>query len=102
MQHITREMVAAIINESERDAFDTHYLEQRLLRIHTRAFAQELLEFCGNNDPLNSFSAALSHWVLRQFEGDIQRAEKVVSTNLAGDPVRNQQWHRINPERPVA
>ena len=98
MRHISREMVRDIINGTPSDIFDTHWLEQRLLRLHTVAFAEDLLEGRRDVDPLKSFSTAFAQWVDRQFRGDIQQTTKVDSINLVGDPVSNQQWRKTHPE----
>jgi len=44
MRHIDRTMTAGVLNEFQ-GAFDTHAVEKRVLRLHTEAFARELLEF---------------------------------------------------------
>ena len=109
MLHITVEMVRELINSNPNSQFDNHWIEMRVLRLHTIAFARELLLYEGNNlDPLMVFSREFSHWVGRKFEGHIvkthngrQRNGKIESRNLAGDMILNQQWEKSNPGTPI-
>jgi hypothetical protein len=102
MRHIDRTMAAGILNEFQ-GAFDTHALEKRILRLHSEAFARELLEFSQHGpDPLTQFSAQFGRWIDREFQEQITQTQKVTSANLAGDEVSNQQWRRSNPSQPIA
>jgi hypothetical protein len=51
MEHITRGMAAAVLNELP-TTFDTHQIERRTLRLFTVEFAEELLEFRNADDLL--------------------------------------------------
>jgi hypothetical protein len=103
MKHITRQMVADIINSIPNINFDTHKIEQRLLRLHTVAFAEELLEFRNADDPLMRCSAEFSKWVGREFAADIEKSAngKVMTLHLGGDECKNQEWTKLNPGTPI-
>lgn len=103
MQHITLDMVKRIINEDPRVTFDTHWLEKRLLREHTIAFANELIEFRDYPDPLHRFSMAFSQWFGDKFKAHIRKTStaKERSENLAGDVIENQGWTKLNPGTPI-
>lgn len=101
VRHIDHPMAAGILNEFQ-GAFDTHAIEKRILRLHTEAFARELLEYSQRGpDALTQFSAQFGRWIDREFQGQITQTQKVVSANLAGDSVSNQQWRRSNPSQPI-
>jgi hypothetical protein len=92
-------MLRDILNhDPQRDPFDTHWLEQRVLRDHTIAFAEELLEFRNFPDPLMRFSMAFSQWFGKTFQSYVHKSrnDKVRSANLAGK-VENQEWTRTTP-----
>ena len=101
MRHITRMIVAPIINGFP-EPFDAHMVEKRVLRLHPEAFARELLAYRQTRDPLLQFSAHFAKRVDFMFRGQIRKTQKVFSDNLAGDLIKNQQWRRINPAIPVA
>jgi hypothetical protein len=103
MQHITRDMVRAVLNADARATFDTHWLERRVLREHAIAFAHELLEFQSQPDPLHRFSMAFSQWFGNTFRDHVRKTSqtKEQSENLAGDIVANQGWTKIDPTQPV-
>jgi hypothetical protein len=96
-------MVADIINASPTPDFDTHWIERRLIRQHTVAFAEELLEWRNAEDPLKRFSAEFSKWVGKTFANQIvkSRNDKVTSLHLGGEQCENQQWVTLNPGIPV-
>jgi hypothetical protein len=106
---ITREMVARIINGLP-EHFDTHEIEQRILRgefnqpSSTVAFAKQLLEFEDGGDPWKSFSADFSKWIGNQFRNEIMKStnrEKVLSTNVGGGKSKNQEWVKVSPQIPI-
>jgi len=89
-------MAASVLN-GFRERFDTHLVEKRILREYPEAFAQELLRFAQSSaDPLHQFSAHFAKWIDRQFGGQIRQTRKVLTPNLAGDSIQNQQWERVN------
>ncbi len=95
MKHITRQIIAAILNSPDcPNTFDAHWVEQRLLRHYPSEFAHELLEFQGSNDPLQQFSAAFAQWLDRKFAGQIHQTRKVSSLNLGGLVCMNQEWRK--------
>jgi hypothetical protein len=94
MQHITRSVAAAVINELP-SRFDTHMLEKRILRLHPETVAHELLAFRHAGDALHQFSAALARWVDTQFRAQIRQTSKVNSENLGGQESRNQEWEKL-------
>ena len=100
MKHVTRQMVTGIINSLPEASFDTHKVERRLLRLHTVAFAEELLEFRNADDPLMRCSAELSKWIGREFGADLMKStrNKVMSLHLGGDECANQEWTKRHPE----
>jgi hypothetical protein len=80
----------------------------RVLRLHTIAFATELLEYRTRRDPLMAFSREFSHWIGRKFKTHLRKTTngpkrdgKVESRNLAGDDIVNQQWQRRTPGTPI-
>jgi hypothetical protein len=99
MKHITREMVADVINDHPLPHFDTHWIEQRLLRLQTVAFAEELLEFRTATDPLQRFSAEFSKWIGETFASGVTKSinDKVTSLHLGGEECANQEWSRLDP-----
>ena len=101
MEHITRGMKAAVINDCTAP-FDTHLIEQGILRRYPESFARDLLRFARSGpDPLHQFSLQLGKSVDRQFQGQIAKTQKVRTPNLAGTPTLNQQWTRIDPTTPI-
>ena len=96
MHHLTRAMIAAILNTLPRP-FDAHAVEQRVLRLHPVEFAEDLLRFRTSPDPLRQFSAAFAQWVDRTFSGQIRQTRKVSSAHLAGEVSDNQQWEKVGP-----
>lgn len=100
MRHITRQIVAPVINRFQ-CPFDAHMIEKRVLRLHAEAFARELLAYGHTRDPLLQFSAHFAKWIDNKFRGQIRKTQKVFSDNLAGDSIKNQQWCRINLSIPV-
>jgi hypothetical protein len=108
MRHITCDMVRELINSNPNPQFDNHWIEMRVLRDHTVAFATELLEYRTKQDPLMEFSRELSHWVGRKFKAHLtkppigrRRNGKVESRNLAGDDIPNQLWEKRTPGTPI-
>lgn len=103
MKHLTREIVADIINNRPSASFDTHWIEQRILRLHPVAFAEELLEFRTAADPLMAFSSNFSKWVGNTFSNEIRKSSngKVLSVHLGGDECGNQEWTKLNPGTPI-
>lgn len=102
---ITREMVARIINGLP-EHFDTHEIEQRVLRgeLHqpnsTVAFAKQLLEFKDAVDPWKSFSADFSKWMGKEFKNEITKSTnrgKILSRDVGGGKSKNQDWTRVDP-----
>ncbi|MGA3056363.1 MAG: hypothetical protein ABSD63_19310 [Candidatus Korobacteraceae bacterium] len=104
MKHITRQIVADIINSRPTANFDTHWVERRVLRLHPVAFAEELLEFRTAADPLMSFSAEFSKWIGRTFTNGINKSTngKVLSVHLGGEECGNQEWTKLNPGTPIS
>jgi hypothetical protein len=94
MQHITRAIAAAIINELPA-RFDAHMLEKRILRLYPVDVAQELLEFRQTEDTLHQFSAHFAKWVDTQFRGQIRQTRKINSENLGGLESSNQEWEKM-------
>jgi hypothetical protein len=103
---ITREMVAQIINGLP-ERFDTHEVEQRVLRGEsnqpgsTVALAKQLLEFKDAVDPWKSFSADFSKWMGKEFRNDLTQSangRKVLSRDVGGGMSKNQEWTRVNPQ----
>ena len=86
-------MAAEVISELD-SPFYTHMVERRLLRLHTVAVAEELLEF-RHTDTLHQFSAALARWIDVEFRGQIRQTRKVQSENLGGRVNSNQEWEKI-------
>jgi len=109
MQHITCDMVRALINGNPESRFDNHWIEQRVLRHHAVAFALELLEYRQEPDPLMNFSRDFGHWVGRQFSPDHlvktnsgpRQDGKIETLNLAGDRIFNQEWEKRDPANPI-
>jgi hypothetical protein len=95
MKHISRKMVARVLNEVE-SPFDAHMIERRILRLETVAVANELLEY-QYTDTLQQFSAAFASWISRTFVGQIRKTRKVMSDNLGGRECANQEWVKTNP-----
>jgi len=81
--------------------FDAHTVEKRILRLHTAAAANELLEFLHTADPLHQFSAAFARWIDSEFRGQIRQTRKIQSENLGGEQSQNQEWEKINPSTPI-
>jgi hypothetical protein len=100
MTHITRQMVAGVLNTLD-SRFDAHDVEQRLLRGHTVSVARELLEFAHTDDPLHRWSAHTAQWIDQQFRGQIHKTTKVTSKNLGGLESENQEWQKTNPGTPI-
>jgi hypothetical protein len=100
MNHITRQMAAAVLNQLQ-SPFDAHTVERRVLQLHTEATANELLEFRRTGDPLHQFSAAFARWIDNEFHGQIRQSHKVVSENLGGEQSQNQEWEKVNPATPI-
>jgi hypothetical protein len=96
LRGITHKMLADIMNELD-DTFDNHRLEQRLLRKHTIAFAETLLEFKTAADPLRAFSAAFGRMVGHEFDGQIRKnpVPKTETPHLGGDDGPNQRWKKV-------
>ena len=86
-------MAADVINGLD-SPFDAHMAERRLLRRHTIAVAEELLEF-RHTDTLHQFSAALAKWIDVEFRDQISQTRKVQSENLGGRVNSNQEWEKI-------
>lgn len=97
MEPITAAMLAEAINDVRNGdgLFDSHAVQQRLLRLHPVAFAEGLLRYRNNEDPLHAFSAQLAKFIDRSFPGQIRQTEKVDSLNLGGLPGKNQQWVKL-------
>ena len=93
MRHITHLMAAEVINELD-SPFDAHMVERRILRLHTVAVAEELLEY-RHTDTLHQFSAAFARWIDSEFQGQIRQTQKVQSENLGGRTNSNQEWEEI-------
>lgn len=108
MRHITRLMVAEVLNTFG-TSFDTHEVEERVLRCHTIAFAKELLRYRKHhgkpnpNDPFTTFSAVFSKWIGNTYKGQIDKASthKVSSDNIGGKLSDNQGWKKTNPNPKV-
>jgi hypothetical protein len=103
MEHITPQMLKAIVNGDPRASFDTHWLEKRILRDYPVAFAKDLLRFKDDRDPLHRFSMAFSQWFGGQFPIHIKKTSnaKEKSENLAGDVIENQGWTKVSPGTPI-
>ena len=86
-------MAAEVINELD-SPFDAHMVERRILRLHTVAVAEELLEY-RHTDTLHQFSAAFARWIDSEFQGQIRQTQKVQSENLGGRTNSNQEWEEI-------
>ncbi len=95
MKHVTDQMLAEAINASKAEFFDTHEIEQRVLRLHAVAFARQILEHQHNDDVLQQFSASFSKRIGDAFPEKVKPDQKVRSNNLAGRECDNQQWHRL-------
>ena len=93
MKHITHGMAAAAINELD-SPFDAHMVERRMLRLHTVAMAEELLEY-RHTDTLHQFSATFARWLDSDFAGQIRKTRKVHSDNLGGRANSNQEWEKL-------
>jgi len=94
MQHVSDQMLADVINVLP-NVFDTHAVEQRVLRNQPVAAAREILEHQHNGDVLRQFSATFSKRIAAAFPGQIEKVSKVVSPNLGGRESDNQQWRRV-------
>jgi hypothetical protein len=98
---ITREMVSRIIDQLP-EHFDTHDIQQRVLRGELRqpnstvAFAKQLLEFKGADDPWKSFSADFSKWIGKEFKGEITKRKKLISRDVGGGKSKNQEWSKVS------
>ena len=100
MRHITRQMAASTINLLP-SSFDAHMVEKRMLRLHTVAFANDILEYASTDDPLTRFSNQFARWLDATFQGQIHQTRKVASDNLGGAKTRNQEWEKANPQTPI-
>jgi hypothetical protein len=94
MKYVTDEMLAQVINGIPDAIFDTHKVEQRMLREHPVAAAQQILEYRKNDDVLQQFSAVFSKRIATAFPGQVDKVQKVISANLGGRDSKNQQWRR--------
>ena len=103
MIHITRAIAARVLNELP-VSFDTHRIERRILRLYTVEFAEELLEYRKDDDPLLRFSAAFSQWIGKTFNKHIAKSAngKVKTENLGGEISENQEWTKLSPGVPIA
>ncbi len=97
MKHVSDEMLAKAINTMDCDVFDTHAVEQLVLRNESASVARQILEHEHNEDTLQQFSATFSRRIGEAFPGQVEKIEKVESPNLAGRVCNNQQWRRIVP-----
>jgi hypothetical protein len=102
LRRLTRRMLADILTNQE-PVFDNHDVEHELLRDHTIALAETLLEFRSAKDPLRAFSAAFGRRILHLFNGQIRRqpVAKTRTQHLGGNPGPNQQWEKVDPTRPI-
>jgi hypothetical protein len=97
MQHVTDKMLADAINAMPNEIFDTHAVEQRVLRVEPVAFANQILVHQTNQDVLRQFSASFSRRIGQAFPGQVERLPKTSSQNLAGNENDNQEWRRLVP-----
>lgn len=95
MRHVSDQMLAEAINSLSEPLFDTHIVEQRILRIHPLAFAYEIIDHQHNDDVFQQFSASFSKRIGSAFPNEVEKVEKVNSTNLGGRDSDNQQWRRL-------
>jgi hypothetical protein len=95
MEHVTDQMLADVINGLPDPVFDTHAVEQRVLRNHPVATANEIIEHQANGDVLQQFSATFSKRIAQAFPSQVEKVAKVVSPNLGGRESENQQWRRV-------
>lgn len=81
MQHVTDEMLAEAINGLSDTTFDTHAVEQRVLRKYPVAVAHEIIEHQHNDDVLQQFSASFSKRIAAAFPGQVDKVQKIASPN---------------------
>jgi DNA polymerase II large subunit len=99
--NITPQMIAEVVNSVDDSRFDTHKVEQRVLRRYTLEFARDLLALGHTTDVLNQFSMHFSKRIGAEFPGQIRKTHKEQSLNLAGEMCSNQQWEKIHPQTPI-
>ena len=102
MQHVTDRMLADAINSLDKQTFDTHDVERRVLRDEPVAVARQILEHEGQQDVLRQFSASFSSRIANAFPGQIDKTNrKVTSPNLGWRESANQEWRRVDMIEPV-
>jgi len=108
MRHITLQQVARVLNRMDL-IFDAHAAEKRMIGMFPREIGQELASH--SNSPSMSalqklsmqfaqfidrvFGSASPHPQIRKTTSGLHGDGKIVSDNLAGDPILNQEWEKI-------
>ena len=100
MKHIQIASVRDVINRCA-EYFDTHQVEQLMLRFHTAEMGEELASYKGKRKPLTEFSANFSKWLGQKFKSYITKAKSVTSRNLGGKRSKNQSWHKIDHNQAI-
>lgn len=94
MKPIATEVLANVIDHLP-ERFDTHDVEQALIKHFPEEFACGLLAYKDSNYPLLVFSQQLALRVDREFADRLEQTTKVESYNLAGKKNENQQWRKL-------
>lgn len=109
MRHITAQQVARVLSHLN-TVFDAHAAEKRMMGMFPREVGQEIASH--SNSPSMSalqkfsmqfaqfidrvFGSASSHPQIRKTTSGPNRDGKIVSGNLAGDPIMNQEWEKLS------
>ncbi len=110
MRHLTGQQVADVLNRMD-PTFDAHKAEKRAIGMFPREVGQELASHTDSPtmSALQKFSMQYAKFIDRTFGSraphpQIRRTTsgprsdgKIMSENLAGDQVENQEWEKINP-----
>ncbi len=95
--HITTQILREAVVGLSKDTFDTHEVEQWVLRNRPMEFARDLLTFEGKQDAFRLFSAWFSTRIRDDLADTVERAsgDRPPSLNMGGRPSGNQQWRVI-------
>jgi len=95
MPSVSKQMLADAINSFDSEEFDTHAVEQYVLRKYPIEFAEDILRFKDSTDVFQQFSAAFSKSIGAAFPNQLAKRSKVDSVNLGGNESSNQMWRRV-------